>query len=133
MKKINDRYIKNLTSIFKSYAEIKLVYFFGSKAICKDTSFSDYDFAIYFDSRDKKRMYEIKFELFDRISRLLKTDNIDIVILNMAESPELKYLIIKEGRLIFKTEPFKVIVEPKILNEYFDFRNLLLRYSLTKA
>lgn len=133
MKRINDRFIKNLNSIFKSYAEIKLVYFFGSKAIRRDSSLSDYDFAIYLDTRDKKRMYEIKFELFDRISRLLKTDNIDIVILNLAESPELKYLIIKEGRLIFKTEPFKVIVEPKILNEYFDFRSFLLRHGLTRA
>ncbi len=130
---MNSRYIKKLNTIFKAYAEIKLVYFFGTKAICKGSHMSDYDFAIYLDTKDKKRIYEIKFELFDRISRLLKTDKIDIVILNLAESPELKYNIIKEGKLILEKEPFKVIIEPHILNEYFDFQNLLLRYKLTEA
>ena len=122
-----------LALIFKSYTEIKLVYLFGSRARQESGTLSDYDFAVYFDTKDKKRMYDIKLELFDRISRLLKTDKIDIVILNLSESPELKYLVIQEGRLIFERKPFKVIVEPNILNEYFDFHKLLLRYNLTKA
>jgi len=122
-----------LALIFKSYTEIKLVYLFGSRARQESGTLSDYDFAVYFDTKDKKRMFDIKLELFDRISRLLKTDKIDIVILNLSESPELKYLVIQEGRLIFERKPFKVIVEPNILNEYFDFHKLLLRYNLTKA
>ena len=122
-----------LTLIFKSYAEIKLVYLFGSRARQEEGTLSDYDFAVYFDTKDKKRMYDIKLELFDRISRILKTVKIDVVILNLSESPELKYLVIQEGRLIFERKPFKVIVEPNILNEYFDFHELLLRYNLTKA
>lgn len=120
-----------LTSIFKSYNEIKLVYLFGSKARQKHGILSDDDFAVYFDTKDKRRMYDIKLELFGRISRLLRTDKIDIVILNLVESPELKYLIIHEGKLIFERKPFKVVVEPNILNEYFDFQKLLLRYNLT--
>jgi len=125
--------LSRLALIFKSYDEIKLVYLFGSKARQEYGTLSDYDFAIYFDTKDKKRMYDIKLELFDRISRFLKTDKIDIVILNLSESPELKYLVIHEGRLIFERKPFKIIVEPNILNEYFDFQSLLLRYNLTKA
>jgi len=110
-----------------------MVYLFGSRVVGKEPPLSDYDFAVYLDTGDKKRMYEIKFELFDRISRMLKTDRIDIVILNLTESPELKYQIIKEGKLIFQIEPFKIIVEPNILNEYFDFQMILLRYNLTQA
>lgn len=125
--------IRKLNSIFKSYSELKLTYFFGSRAVGSESPLSDYDFAVYLNTNDKTRMYEIKFELFDRISRLLKTNKIDIVILNLTEAPELKYLIIKEGRLIYEKEPFKVIVEPKILNEYFDFQSGLLRYNLTRA
>ena len=125
--------IKKLNSIFRSYPEIKLAYLFGSRAVCKESSLSDYDFAIYLNMKDKKRMFEIKFELFDKISRLFKTDKIDIVILNLTEAPELKYQIILEGKLLFEREPFKVIVEPKILNEYFDFQMLLLRYNLTES
>ncbi|MDI6802123.1 MAG: nucleotidyltransferase domain-containing protein [Thermodesulfovibrionales bacterium] len=125
--------LKELISIFEVYPEIKLVYLFGSRATSKYGPLSDYDFAIYFDHKDKNRIYEIKFELFDKISRLLKTDRIDVVVLNLIESPEMKYQIIKEGRLILEKEPFKVIVEPKILNEYFDFQKMLLRHKLTKA
>lgn len=122
---------KKLISVFKSYPEIKLVYLFGSRAVRKESTLSDYDFAIYLSIRDKKRIYKIKLELFDKTSRLLKTDKIDIVVLNLTESPELKYMIIREGRLIFQREPYKVIVEPDILNKYFDFQKLLLRYNLT--
>lgn len=124
--------IKEISALFKLYPEIKLVYLFGSQVKNKQGPLSDYDFAVYFDERDKQKMLDIKFELMDRISRFLKTDKVDIVILNIVESPEIKYNIIKDGKLIFEKEPFKVIVEPKILNEYFDFHSLLLRYNLTK-
>ena len=124
--------VKKLLSLFEFYPEIKLVYLFGSRAKNKQGPLSDYDFAIYLDEKEKKRMLDIKLELMDKISRTLKTDKIDIVILNTTESPEIKYNIIKEGKLIFEKELFKVIIEPKILNEYFDFHSLLLRYNLTK-
>lgn len=124
---------ENLKNIFKSYPEIKLVYFFGSKSKNKGGPLSDYDFAVYFDENDEGKMHNIKFKLLDELSRLLKTDKIDVVILNLTESPELKYNIIKEGIALVKEEPFKVILEPKILNEYFDFHSMLLRHNLTKA
>lgn len=124
---------ENLINIFKSHPEVKLAYFFGSKAKNNGGPLSDYDFAVYFDENDESKMYNIKFKLSDELSRLLKTDKIDVVILNLTESPELKYNIIKEGIALVKEEPFKVILEPKILNEYFDFRSMLLRYNLTKA
>ena len=47
-------------------------------------------------------MFETKLELMAKLSLVLKSDNIDIVILNLTESPELKYNIIKEGILILK-------------------------------
>lgn len=130
---IDEIKMKELLSIFKDYKEIKLVYLFGSRVGDKISPLSDYDFAVYFDIKDKKRMYDIRFELFDRVSRILKTDNIEIVILNLIESPELKYLIIKYGRLLFEEEPFKIIIEPHIMNEYFDFQAGLERHNLTEA
>lgn len=123
----------NLKSIFKLYPSIKLVYFFGSKATGQDGPLSDYDFAFYTDEKEPKKMFNLKFKLMDVISRKLKTDKIDVVVLNLVESPELKYNIIKEGKLIFEKEPYRVIVEPRVLNEFFDFRSCLLKYNLTKA
>lgn len=125
--------LRKLIKIFSLEPKIKLVYFFGSMAAGDAGPASDYDFAIYLIEKDKKKMFDIKFELQDKISRELKTDKVDIVILNLVESPELKFNIIKNGKLIFVKEPFKVLIEPKILNEYFDFHLSLLKHGLTKV
>jgi len=125
--------LEKFLAIFKLYPEIKLVYLFGSRVSGKTGPLSDYDFAVYLNEKDKKKISKIRLELLDKISRALKTDNIDVVVLNTVESPELKYNIIKEGKLILEKEPYKVLVEPKILTEYFDFRFLLLKYNLTKV
>lgn len=132
MNGMNEKDLQKLKSIFKSYPSIKLAYFFGSKATGKSGPLSDYDFAIYLNGKNNKRMFELKIMLMDKLSRFLKTDKVDVVILNLSESPELNYQIIKDGRLIFERPPFKVVVEPAILNKYFDFHSLLLRYKLTK-
>ncbi len=119
--------------VLQSHPEIKLAYLFGSQVTGNIGRTSDYDFAFYLDEQDTKKIYDLKFSLMDEISRALKTDAIDIVILNTTESPELKYNIIREGTLIFSEEPYQLLIEPKILNEYFDFHDLLARYNLTKA
>ncbi len=123
----------DLVSVFVDYAEIKLVYFFGSKAEGKAGALSYFDFAFYIDQKDHKKLYELKLSLIDRLSLFLKTDKVDVALLNLIDSPEMKYNIIKYGKLIFEREPFKVLIEPKILNEYFDFHSMLLRNNLTKA
>ena len=122
-----------LKELFQGYAEIKLAYLFGSRAKRSGGSLSDYDFAVYFDDMKNSSMFSIKLDLITQISRILKSDKIDIVILNLTKSPELKYLILKEGILVFEREPFKVMIEPKILNEYFDFHKMLFKNGLTKA
>jgi len=125
------RKIKKLNEIFKLYHQIKLVYFFGSKARRDGGPLSDYDFAFYLEEKNKKKIFDIKFKLMDEIGRRLGTDKIDIVMLNLVESPELKYRVIYEGKLIYEKEPFKVLIEPKILNEYFDFRFFMFKHNLT--
>lgn len=125
--------IRRLKAFFKTYPEIKLVYFFGSRSREEHSKLSDYDFAVYLGTREKEKIYEIKIDMIVKISRLLITDRIDVVVLNLTDNPDLKYLIIKEGRLIYEKKPYKVLVEPGILNEYFDFHKMLAKYNLTKA
>jgi len=113
--------------------QLKLVYLFGSRANGKIGPLSDYDFAVYLDEKDAKKRFDIRLKLIAEVSEIFKTDKVDICVLNDIEGPELKYNIIKEGIIIFEKEPFKILIEPKILNEYFDFHALLLRYNLTKS
>ncbi len=124
---------ENLIPIFENYPEVKLVYLFGSRATGKIGPLSDYDFAVYLDEKDEKKRFNLRLELMGKVSSKLKTDDLDLVVLNDIDAPELKYNIIKEGILILEKEPFKVLIEPEILNEYFDFHDLLLRYNLTKT
>ncbi len=125
--------IKKVKPIFESNSAIKLAYLFGSQANGNTGPMSDYDFAVYLDEKDKNKMFEIKLELMGKLSLVLKSDNIDVVVLNLTESPELKYDIIKNGILILEKEPYKVIVEPKILNKYFDFRQIMSKFDLATA
>lgn len=125
--------INKLTNIFRQFPKIKLVYFFGSRATSRPGPLSDYDFAVYLDEKDKVKMLDLKCKLLDTLSRFLKTDKVDVVIFNLTETPELKYNIIKEGKILLAKEPYKALIEPMILNEYFDFRIMLKRYNLTAA
>lgn len=131
MEEISKPKLKKLQKIFELYPQIKLVYFFGSKSQKKSGPLSDYDFAIYADENDNQKLFDLKFQLMDKAGRLLSTDKIDVIILNIVDSPEMKYNVIKEGILIYEIEPYKVLIEPKILNDYFDFRSFLLRFNLT--
>ncbi|HEY4476654.1 MAG TPA: nucleotidyltransferase domain-containing protein [Candidatus Paceibacterota bacterium] len=122
-----------LLEILKKYPTVKLGYLFGSRARNDVGPLSDYDFAFYLDESDVQARFETKLKLQNDLSTLYQTDLVDVVILNSTQSPELKYQIIRDGILFFEREPFVALIEPKILNEYFDFYSLLRRYGLTKA
>jgi len=109
--------------IFEKYPEIKLVYLFGSRAEGKASPLSDYDFAVYFDEKTtKRRQFAIKLELVVKIAEKLKNDNIDIVVLNNDLEPLLKYHIVKYGQIIFEKGFDRLILEPKIYSEFFDYQ-----------
>lgn len=124
---------KSVLRIFESHPDIKLVYLFGSTVRGNRGPMSDYDFAVFVDKKDKKEIARIQFQLMDELSRFLETDKVDVVMLDSANSPELKYNILHEGKLIFEREPFRVLFEPRILNEYFDFHLSLKSHGLTRA
>jgi uncharacterized protein len=128
-----DRKIEKLIPIFEEFPQVKLVYFFGSRATGEEGPMSDYDFAAYLDEKDKKKICDIRFLLMDKLAIALKAEKVDVVIINTAEKPDLKYGIIKEGKLIFEREPYRVLIEPRILREYFDFHQMMVRHSLTNA
>jgi len=125
--------IEKLLPIFEKHPTVKLVYLFGSRASGKVGPLSDYDFAVYLDEKDSHKRFETKLEIAGELSGALKTDAVDVVIINDAAQPEFKFNIIQSGKLIMQKEPFKILVEPRIMTEYIDFHSSLLRYQLTKA
>jgi uncharacterized protein len=124
--------LENIIPVFSKHPQVKLAYFFGSRAEGTEGLKSDYDFAVYLEEKDRNKIFSVKASLMDELSRALATDKIDILILNTAESPEIKYQIIQKGKLIYEQEPYRVIVEPQILQNYFDFHQMLVRHGLTQ-
>jgi len=119
-----ETYLTKLKKLFTRFDEIKLVYLFGSRANkASVTPMSDYDFAIYLNEKtDLENEKEVILELISEISLILKTNNVDVVLLNKAVSPLLKFNILKEGVLLYEKKPYKLLIEPRIYNEYFDFK-----------
>lgn len=124
---------QKLHTIFSAHPEVGFAYLFGSRATETAGPMSDYDFAVYVNDEDELRRGELRLRLITDAMKALNTDDVDLHILNDVHLPELKYRIISEGKLLFEREPFRTIVEPRILNEYFDFRHLLQKYHLTKS
>lgn len=125
--------LEKLRAIFRKYPTVKLAYLFGSAASGQMGPLSDFDFAVFFDPFEKVGSFRRSLSFSSELSSELSTDAIDIVILNNAESTELKYEIIANGKLIYEIEPYRLVVEPLILNEYFDFRSMLIRHELTQV
>lgn len=130
---LDNTILKEIQRACETHEKVVALYFFGSRAHGDAGPMSDYDFAVYIDSRDKKEIFDVVLTLRDTFCRILKTDAVDLSALNLIEKPELKYNIIAHGILVFEREPFRVIMEPRILNEYFDFRTTLRKYGLTRA
>ena len=104
---------------------IALAYLFGSQARNDTSRLSDYDFAIYLYPYKKEELPELKLSVMTAISDILNSDQVDLVILNESDYPELKYSIIADGKFIYGSDKIRIEVEPKIMNEYFDFKKSL--------
>lgn len=127
--------MKNLVKVkkvFDSYPEVKLAYLFGSRATGEVGPMSDYDFAVYLRPKKKDDIFDLKLELIGKLCGAVKTDAVDLLVLNTSEKPELNYEVITKGKLIKEEEPNKLLMETMILNNYFDFRDNLRRFTLTK-
>lgn len=128
-----DSQIVKAQKLFNDEPSVQLAYFFGSRARGDFGKNSDYDFAVYLSKTNNLSLFDTKLKLLGKLMQRLETDNVDLVLLNTSDKPELNYQIILDGKIIKETEPTKLLVEPKILNSYFDFVSNLRKYNLTKS
>jgi len=119
--------------IFATEPSVKLAYLFGSRARGDFSKTSDYDFAVYLVPFAQKEAIKTKTRLLSILTKYLKTDDVDLLILNNSDKTELSFEVINDGKIILEKEPSRVILEPRIMNEYFDYKAGLQRYGLTKS
>lgn len=126
-RKNQEKIIKILKTTLQKEKEVLFCYLFGSFANQNSILKSDIDIAVYLDKEKCSDFFEKRLELISQTSKALKKET-DVIILNTA-SPFLKYVILKEGKLILeKNKEQRINFELKTINEYFDFKPILEKY-----
>src|SRR3989338_4478901 len=123
----------NIQECVSKMGEVKLLYLFGSQARGEQGPMSDYDFAVYLDEVSRDKMSNVQIDLINAFSKILETDKIDVLVLNKSDNSLLNYMAIAESKLLYETEPYLLIVEPRIVSEYIDYTEAMRRHGLTKA
>lgn len=117
IKEIKDK----VAEYFSTRPEIKMGYIFGSRAKGEENKLSDIDIAVYLDEKiDEYKRFDIRLGLISEAGSLLKTDKIDLVILNDVDI-FLAYQVVFFGKLIYcRNELNRIRYEAKTLSLYFD-------------
>lgn len=120
----------NYKMIFSKYPEINAAYLFGSRARGDFSLISDFDFAVQLsDKIQKKHFTSIKLNLLGDLCRALKTDVVDIVILN--DAPVLlKHRILRDRKILYcRSHLARIRFETKILTDYLDEKDFEMAFT----
>ena len=114
---------KSIAQFLNKQERVKLAYLFGSVAEGKEGKLSDVDLAFFLDeSLSKKERFSLQLKLISKLTGILKTDRIDLVIMNDAPLT-LNYEIIKANHpLLVRDKGQKIDFEHSILSRYLDRR-----------
>ncbi len=120
---------KKLQPLFQKEKGVLFVYLFGSQALGRVDFESDVDLAMYFDKRKINDFFKKRLFLIGEIQAILKRP-VEVVVLNETKSTFLKFVIIKEGKVIFERDlSMRVDFELKTMQEYYDFAPFIKEYN----
>jgi predicted nucleotidyltransferase len=124
-----------LSSFLNMQDFVRAAYMFGSVAEGRQGPMSDIDVAVFMDKKlGKKERSKKKIFLINKICSILKTDNVDLVVMNDA-SLLLNYNIIKQGKVL-KTGKERVFLETRLMCDYLDrkfYDDMYARASLDRV
>ncbi|NLJ48032.1 MAG: nucleotidyltransferase domain-containing protein [Candidatus Atribacteria bacterium] len=111
--------IPEAQKVLNNHPQVIFAYLFGGLAKRHLSSLSDVDVAVYLVVN--KNELEIKMDLLNQLSNGLKTDEIDLVILNTASLPLIARIIQNKKVLVDKDPNLRYSFESLNLRKYFDF------------
>lgn len=112
--------IPELEKALSQDENIIFAYLFGSAASGRLRPLSDVDVAVYVKDTDSLAQY--KLSLFDRLTGILGTTELDLVILNEA-STNIAGRVLSNKRILADKDPFRRHrYESLVLREFFDFK-----------
>ncbi|WP_039766014.1 MULTISPECIES: type VII toxin-antitoxin system MntA family adenylyltransferase antitoxin [unclassified Caldicellulosiruptor] len=116
--------IKDLGAFFSRFGnKVVAAYLFGSFALGTYTPLSDIDIAILFDKELSKGIVEeLENEILDGLMKMLKTDEIDLVILNHAPL-SVRYGVLKTAKMVYCSNIEKTIdFQTEVISKYLDIK-----------
>jgi len=121
---------KRVVEFLSTQEHVKLAYLFGSVAEGKEGKLSDVDLAVFLDeSLSKKERFNLQLKLISGLTSILKTDRIDLIIMNDAPL-SVNYEIIKANHpLLVRDGGKKIDFEHGILSGYLDRRYYEKRWA----
>ena len=120
--------IQSLRRYFEEKKEVELSYIFGSTVSGKANALSDIDIAVLIDRKQiEKELYPYgyKAHIIADLMKLLKTNKVDLVILNEAP-PLLKHRVLYTGKLVYSNnEEKRIQFQVECIDKYNDFKYLI--------
>lgn len=112
------------TPLFEKYKDhVVFAYLFGSAATGNESKLSDVDIAIFIREGKGESCADIKLSLYADICRVLKRNDVDVLVLNTATNIILLDEIIRDGIVLFDRDPdLRKEFEYKVLHEAIDFK-----------
>ena len=111
--------LPDVREYLNKHPKVVFAYLFGGLAQGRVSPLSDVDIAIY--TVDGADIVQEKLEILGNLNELLRTDEVDLVVLNTAPLP-LAARIIKNKIILADKMPFiRHAFESLIIREYFDF------------
>lgn len=119
---MNTNEIKRKTrGYFSALKQVIIVYLFGSYANNSINKLSDIDIAVYVNQEmSENKRFGFRLDLISKVGCLLRTNKIDLVILNDL-SLFLSSRVIHEGKILYcRDELIRIRFETNIMKRYFD-------------
>ncbi|WP_237780272.1 nucleotidyltransferase domain-containing protein [Methanothermobacter sp. K4] len=122
MMDIENQKMEKLVEILGKRDEVSIAYLFGSTARGDKGTLGDFDIGVLL-KETLKGYDELSFqlELIDELVSALRTDRVDLVIMNRAPL-SLNYNIIRDGIVLKDSEEERVRFEGRVMSEYLDRR-----------
>ncbi len=120
-----EKYFPEATSFLRGDSDISAAYLFGSYAKGRTGPLSDVDLAVLLvEGFPGEQYFDKQLDLQGNLSRILKTDEVDIVILNKANYV-LAYEVLKSGKLLFTKDLIqRISFQKNVLDNYLDTQRL---------
>lgn len=128
-----EKKIESLVNLFESEPSAILAFLFGSRSEGRGSDISDWDIGVYFKpdeymeiETDKEYPQEIK--IWGSVIEILRTDNVDFVVLNRAR-PTVVYNVLRTGRpLVIKDRKLYLDLLCKVSYEAMDWWDFVADY-----